>query len=79
MQGPTALVLELNICHAKDQRVKVSETTDSVAVTITAKNPGGGDQKACADGVLVKLKEPLGDRTVVVGPSRREVFVRDRA
>lgn len=51
LTGPSTLQLQLNICHAQERRVKVSERADTVVVRVTAKSQSG-DRDMCADGLF---------------------------
>ncbi|MEY2426069.1 MAG: hypothetical protein QOI61_1641 [Actinomycetota bacterium] len=60
----TTIALTLNICHAEDRNVTVSERDDAVTVEVSAKAQRGGHDD-CAEGVTVSLAKPLGDRPLV--------------
>jgi hypothetical protein len=62
--GPTRLVLSVESCNASP-RAHVDEHDDRVVVTVTADDRD--DMDDCADGVVVELDEPLGDRELVDG------------
>ncbi|MBT8193807.1 MAG: hypothetical protein KJP22_10430 [Acidimicrobiia bacterium] len=63
--SPDGLLLNIGIgsCNA-DIVVTVEETATEVIVTPSVENDSGDD---CADGFLVTLAKPLGERTVVDG------------
>jgi hypothetical protein len=59
-----ALVLSLNACNLRDYERDVDETSSSVTITVTAVGKNGDD---CADGAIVPLAEPLGERELIDG------------
>ena len=66
-----SLSFSLSVCNA-DQDVDVREDEDVVAVSIRSSRGDGND---CADGVVVELDAPLGDRTVIDASTGDEVTV----
>lgn len=66
LDGGTTLDLAVAGCNA-DLDIDVSESTETVKITLTHKDGGcfanGYDDRA--DKVLVELEEPLGTRTIV--------------
>ncbi len=65
MFGPTELAISTETCNA-ELTVSVEESASEVRIEVHFE---GGIQKDCADGAIVELDEPLGDRQVydVVG------------
>jgi hypothetical protein len=74
LQGDRTLVLTISACNANDNRTETAEERDTVTVAVTTDDPPGGDD--CADGVVVELAGPLGDRALVDGSTGDQVKVR---
>ncbi|MDQ3485957.1 MAG: hypothetical protein M3445_11210 [Actinomycetota bacterium] len=74
-QQGTTLTLAVAACNAENTFV-VEEDQEEVTVTVRTDGPRYGD--ACADGVKVELREPLGERRLIDGATGEvveEVFV----
>ncbi len=66
------LDLVLWTCNAADLSARVEETSSRVTVTVTARGDTSDD---CADGYVVMLEAPLGDRELVDGGTGAVVAV----
>lgn len=52
-------------CHREPYRVRVTETSLEVRISLVARSYHGSAEAACSDGVIVHLRQPLGSRVVV--------------
>lgn len=59
--SPSDLVLTVSSCHGRPT-ASVSETASKISATVTATTTTGNAQ-ACADGVVIHLKAPIGNRS----------------
>jgi hypothetical protein len=62
------LELEFDVCDADPFDVRVDEETATEVVLHV--RVGGGSDDACADGAVLHLDQPLGDRHVLVNGDR---------
>lgn len=61
---PSLLTLFVEACHSEPEVVEYQETATEVQLRIEGDAPSGGVGNACADGVEVPLRSPLGSRLV---------------
>ncbi len=75
LDGVDRLSLGVQSCNG-EPAAEVDETASTVTVTVTATPAGpGGTQALCRDSVVIPLRNPLGDRTLVDGSSGDSVQV----
>lgn len=54
-----------------DNRAMVIEQSDIVRIRVETSDPGGDD---CADGVVVELESPMGDRFLIDDTTGQKVY-----
>jgi hypothetical protein len=64
--GAQSVSLALGSCHADIDEIELDEARDEIRVTVWVR---GGTSEDCADGTIVDLAQPVGDRRVVDGSS----------
>ena len=66
----------VNVCFGEPKVTQVRETDDDVEVKVIAFTRPFHGSPECADGVVVHLQDPLGDRIVIDGHTGQRVSVR---
>lgn len=70
------LVISFDACDADNNDATVSESTDTVTVTVVTDDPPGGP--SCADGLRITLDEALGSRNLIDGSTGEVLDVSHR-
>lgn len=73
LEGESTVILSIEACNAETNRATVTETEREVVVSVTTDDLVLDDM--CADGLVVDLEEPLGDRQLVDGTTGEAVSV----
>ncbi len=74
-ENPQRLVLGVSVCLGGPKVTSLRETDHVVEVKVIAFTRPFQGSPGCADGVVVHLQEPLGDRTVIDGHTGQRVSV----